>query len=98
MARANERGWGDLLRFFKKKYWEEKMNSEICPVGTELLLKRLGYVLDAARTRWMPVSSDSTLPAGSTGPDRLDRVAAARMSEISPERAFIEALAGPQGD
>ena len=55
------------------------MKNEICPVGTGLLLRRLGYVLDGSRERWV---------AGveSVRPDRLGRVVEARVSEICSER------------
>jgi hypothetical protein len=56
------------------------MNSEVLPVGTERLLNRLGYWLNSMRTAWGPDE------AYDVPPDRLSRVAAARMSDISPEQ------------
>ncbi len=61
------------------------MKSEICPPGTESLLSHLGYHLNPQRTAWCRERSDAPVQAMTSGPDRLGRVAAARMSEIVPE-------------
>jgi hypothetical protein len=53
---------GTTLSIFPKKKLGEKMKNEVLPVGTEALLRRLGYTLDAKRTEWRP-TSDSDLPA-----------------------------------
>lgn len=71
------------------------MNNEICPIGTESLLESLGWQLSPSRRTWMRRPCDSPLPAGSTVPDRLGKVAAARMSEISPEKKLPFGL-GPE--
>jgi len=63
------------------------MDFEVCPIGTERLLRSLGYALSPGGGAWLPIASDSDLPA--SPPDRLGRVAAARMSEISPEAVVM---------
>jgi len=36
------------------------MKSEICPVGTQVLLERLGYRLNAERTEWRAIGAESS--------------------------------------
>jgi len=62
------------------------MDFESLPIGTEELLKSLGWHLSPTRLSWTRRSCSSISPAGSTLPGRLDRVAAARLSEIEPEK------------
>lgn len=61
------------------------MDFQVLPRDTERLLESLGYTLSADRSRWC-ASSDFNLPAVGGEPDRLAKAAAARMSEISPEK------------
>jgi hypothetical protein len=66
------------------------MNSEVLPVGTESLLNSLGYVrVQDVWLRTVRAVLLESVPAGSGEPDRLGRVAAARMSEVSPEKKSI---------
>ena len=44
------------------------MDFESLPVGTESLLNRLGYGLDATRSRWM---ADGFVPAARMTPDQI---------------------------
>ena len=64
------------------------MDFQTLPTNTEHLLESLGYTLSADRSRWC-ASSDFNLPASGEEPDRLAKAAAARMSEISPEKNVI---------
>lgn len=62
------------------------MDFETLPIGTEELLKSLGWHLTPSRLSWTRRSRSSDLPAGSPEPDRLGAAAAAQMSEIEPEK------------
>ena len=55
------------------------MENEICPVGTECLLNRLGYVLDAQRTHWSTSDGMDSVPASLEEPEKKSTVDAPAM-------------------
>lgn len=59
------------------------MKNEICPVGTERFLNRLGYAMDVRRTHWSATDGMDSVPASLQGGEKI---ADGVVSALLPDR------------